>query len=329
VNSSSVTKEGLQDTRPGRDAPPGTKRPARKRRAAAEGGDSYYGLPVLNKPVWEAREIAGYFFLGGLAGASSVVALSADLTGRPELSRGAKTGAAISVGLSLAALVTDLGRPARFANMLRVVKPTSPMNIGSWLLSAYGPAAMTAAGCSLTGWFPRTGRAATVAAAVLGPAIASYTGVLISDTAVPAWHDAHRVMPFLFTASAATAAAGLGLACAGPGEAGPMSRLAVTGAVGDLIADRMLERELESVVYKAYDSSTLLKASKVLSAAGAAGAVAGSRSRALRIASGLALLAASACTRFGVFRAGIASAQDPQATVEPQRRFKTSPASLV
>ena len=319
MNSSTVTRDGLSGARPGRDAPLGTKRPARKRRVAAQGGDSYYGLPVLNKPVWEAREIAGYFFLGGLAGASSVVALCADLTGRPGLSRGVKTGAAVAVSLSLAALIKDLGRPARFANMLRVFKPTSPMNIGTWLLTAYGPAAMTAAGCSLTGWFPRTGRAATIGAAVIGPAIASYTGVLISDTAVPAWHDGHRVMPFLFTASAATAAAGLGLACAGPGEEGPLVRLAVIGAVGDLVAGRELERQLKPVVYQAYDSTGLLKASKVLAAAGAAGALA-SRSRAIRVASGLSLLAASACTRFGVFQAGIASAQDPQATIEPQRQ---------
>ena len=45
---------------------------------------------------------------------------------------------------------------------------------------------------------------------LLGPAVASYTGVLIADTAVPAWHDAHRELPFLFVGSAASAAAGLG-----------------------------------------------------------------------------------------------------------------------
>ena len=44
---------------------------------------SYYGKPVLNPPVWEARDIAGYFFLGGLAGGSSLLAAGADLTGRP------------------------------------------------------------------------------------------------------------------------------------------------------------------------------------------------------------------------------------------------------
>ena len=35
--------------------------------------------------------------------------------------------------------------------------------------------------------------------------------------------------------------------------------------------------------------------------------------------SGLALLAASALTRFGVFEAGLASAEDPRYTIEPQK----------
>jgi hypothetical protein len=140
---------------------------------------------VLNRPTWEPREIAGYFFLGGLAGASSVVALGADLMGRDQLARGAKTGAAVAVGLSLAALIKDLGRPARFANMLRVFKPTSPMNVGTWLLSAYAPAAMASAGCTLTGRLPRSGRAATVGAAVLGPAVASYTGAVAGSRSRP------------------------------------------------------------------------------------------------------------------------------------------------
>jgi formate-dependent nitrite reductase membrane component NrfD len=74
---------------------------------------SYYGQPVLHRPTWQARDIAGYFFLGGLAGASSAVAAGAQLTGRPGLARTAKVGAAGAAGLSIAALVHDLGRPAR------------------------------------------------------------------------------------------------------------------------------------------------------------------------------------------------------------------------
>jgi Polysulphide reductase, NrfD len=335
VNVSKVTTSGLEDARPGREAPPGAKRPARragpggkrrsrrgKRPAAEDEFRSYYGLPVLNAPVWEAREIAGYLFLGGLAGASSVVALGAQLTGRPALARGAKAGAAAAAGLSLAALVADLGRPTRFLNMLRVFKPTSPMSVGTWILTAYAPAAMASATCDLTGLFPAAGTAATGAAALLGPAVASYTGVLVADTAVPAWHDAHRELPFLFVSSAATAAAGLGLACAADGESAPVRRLALLGGGAELAAEQLLEARLEPVVGRAYHdgkAGALLRAAKVLTVAGVAGAVLSARSRPLRLASAAALLAASACTRFGVFYAGVASAGDPAATIEPQR----------
>jgi hypothetical protein len=337
VNRSKVTTRGLEDARPGREAPPGTKRPARlpdggqrrggrrrRKHAAEEEFRSYYGLPVLKKPVWEAREIAGYLFLGGLAGASSVLALGAQLTGRPDLARGAKAGAAAAAGLSLAALVADLGRPARFLNMMRVFKPTSPMSVGTWILTGYAPAAMAAAASDITGVLPAVGLAGTVTAAALGPALASYTGVLLADTAIPAWHDARRELPFLFVSSAATAAAGLGLACAADGETGPAARLAVIGGAGELAAETLLERGLEPVVRRAYHegkAGAALRAAKVLVVAGGVGAVAGARfrSRPLRLAASAALLAASACTRFGVFYAGVASAEDPAATIEPQR----------
>src|SRR5205823_6811916 len=68
---------------------------------------SYYGKPVLNAPVWEPRDIAGYLFLGGLAGTSSLLGAGAQLTGRPSLARAAKTGAFGAGCLSMAALVHD------------------------------------------------------------------------------------------------------------------------------------------------------------------------------------------------------------------------------
>jgi formate-dependent nitrite reductase membrane component NrfD len=334
VNRSKVTTHGLEDARPGREALPGARRPVRlpgdgqrrrrRKRAAEAEFRSYYGLPVLKKPVWEAREIAGYLFLGGLAGASSVLALGAQLTGRPNLARGAKTGAAAAAALSLAALVADLGRPARFLNMMRVFKPTSPMSVGTWILTGYAPAAMASAASDLTGLLPAVGLAGTVAAAALGPALASYTGVLLADTAIPAWHDARRELPFLFVSSAATAAAGLGLACAADGETAPAARLALIGGGAELAAETLLEHGLEPVVRRAYHegkAGALLRTAKVLVVAGGLGAAASarSRSRPLRLAASAALLAASACTRFGVFYAGVASAEDPAATIEPQR----------
>ncbi|HEV2368814.1 MAG TPA: NrfD/PsrC family molybdoenzyme membrane anchor subunit, partial [Acidimicrobiales bacterium] len=163
---------------------------------------SYYGRPVIKAPVWRSPDIPGYLFLGGLAGASSTLALGAHITNRTGLARPAKLGAAAAIGLSLFALVRDLGRPDRFYNLLRVFKPTSPMSVGSWLLAAYGPLAMTAAGSELTGAVPAVGSGATLGAAALGPAVAAYTAALLSDTAVPAWHEGHRIMPFVFTSSA-------------------------------------------------------------------------------------------------------------------------------
>ena len=45
-----------------------------------------------------------------------------------------------STQLGAIALVMDLGRPERFVNMLRTVKLTSPMSLGSWILSAFSGA---------------------------------------------------------------------------------------------------------------------------------------------------------------------------------------------
>jgi hypothetical protein len=283
---------------------------------------SYYGRPVLKEPTWEARDIAGYLFLGGLAGASSILAAGSDLTGRRTLARSAKLGALSAISLSAAALVHDLGRPARFVNMLRVAKPSSPMNVGSWLLSGYGPLAGASALSDITGLLPRTGRAAGVGAAVLGSAVASYTAVLIADTAVPAWHESRRQLPFVFTGSAAAAAAGLGLLAAPCDETGPVRRAAVGGALLEIAASTVMEKSagLAGETFREGRPGTLLRMAKALTAAGALGAAAlGRRNRIAAATSGAALLAGSALTRFGIFEAGRASTRDPKYTVVPQR----------
>jgi formate-dependent nitrite reductase membrane component NrfD len=282
---------------------------------------SYYGRPLIKEPVWEALDVAGYLFLGGLAGASSALAASAELTGRPELARVAKTAAAGAIGLSVAALVHDLGRPSRFVNMLRVFKPTSPMSIGTWLLTGYGPAAGAAAASAVTGWLPRTGRAATAVAAVLGPGVAAYTGALLSDTAVPAWHDAHRELPYLFVSSAATAAGGLGLVLVRSEQAGPARNLAVVGAGAELVAKRLLIKRLGPAAepYQSGRAGHLMGAAEILTVGGLSAAVLGGRNRVAAALAGAALVASSGFTRFGVFHAGRTSARDPKYTVVPQR----------
>ena len=204
---------------------------------------SYYGRPVVKETVW-GPDIPSYLFLGGLAGASSTLAAGADLTGHAELARAAKAGAAGAISLSMVALVHDLGRPTRFINMLRVLKVTSPMSVGTWILSGYTPMALVAAASAVTRKLPRTGLAASLTAAALGPAVASYTAVLLGDTAAPAWHEAHRELPFVFVGSAAMAAGGLGMLAVRPAQAGQAARLAVLGGTGEIIAKRLMMRRL-------------------------------------------------------------------------------------
>lgn len=284
---------------------------------------SYYGRPIINPPVWEPLDIAGYFFLGGLAGAGSVFAAGAQLTGRPRTARALKISSLVAISGSFVALVHDLGRPARFLNMLRVIKPTSPMSTGTWLLMGYGPAAGAAAVLDLTGLFPRLGRVATAGAAALGPAVAAYTAVLAADTAVPAWHEAYRELPFVFVGSAAAAASGMALIAAPAEENAPARSAAVFGATLEVAAAELMRHRLGMIgeTYRRGRAGRLMRAAAALSAAGAAGAaVLGGRSRTAAVLGGAALLTASACTRFGVFDAGMRSAEDPKYTVVPQRR---------
>jgi formate-dependent nitrite reductase membrane component NrfD len=293
---------------------------------------SYYGRPVIKEPVWEQPDVPAYLFLGGLAGASSVLAVGADLAGYRSLARNAKVSALGAIGLSAGFLVHDLGRPGRFLNMLRVFKPSSPMSVGSWLLAAYGPVAGAAAAADVTGLLPGAGKAATVGAAALGPLIATYTAALICDTAVPAWHEGHREMPYVFAGSAASAAGGLGLMLSRPADAEPARNLAVLGAAVELVAKRQLVGRLAAVPgaesmggrglaepYETGGPGKLLRVAEVLTAGGLAGAVLGRRSRVVSALSGAALVAASALTRTGIFQAGIASARDPKYTIIPQR----------
>jgi formate-dependent nitrite reductase membrane component NrfD len=310
---------------------------------------SYYDRPVIKEPAWGTPDVPGYLFLGGLAGASSVLAAGAELSGYRVLARAAKISALGAISLSAAALVHDLGRPERFVNMLRVFKPSSPMSVGSWLLAGYGPVAGAAAVCDVTGVLPWAGRAATLGAGLLGPGIATYTAALLCDTAVPAWHEGYREMPYVFAGSAASAAGGLGLVAVHPADAEPARELAVLGAAVELIAKRrLLDRLARSggqpnvaEPYQAGTTGAILRLAEFLTAGGLAGAVLGAvlgrgsgrgggavrggrGSRAVSAVSGASLVAASAMTRFGIFQAGMASARDPKYTIVPQRQRRRS-----
>jgi formate-dependent nitrite reductase membrane component NrfD len=298
---------------------------------------SYYGRPIVKASPWEA-DIPAYLFLGGLAGGSSLLAAGADLTGRPGLRRSSRLTALAAVTVSFAALVHDLGRPARFHHMLRVAKVTSPMSVGTWILTAYGPMAGLAAISEAARLAPRRslgplarlvvaglgpgGRAAGLVAAGLAPALASYTAVLLTDTATPSWHDSHRQLPFVFVGSAAAAAGGMGMVSASRQEAGPARSLAVGGAVLELIMTARMESAMGLTAQPMHEgrAGRYLRSAKWLMAGGAlVTVVAGRRSRVGATVAGASLLGGSFCTRFGIFHAGQQSARDPRYTVVPQR----------
>ena len=178
----------------------------------------YYGQPVVRPPVW-TWEIPIYFFVGGLGGMSAVIALGALLFHHWDVARTAMWAAATASVLSPILLILDLGRPRLFINMLRVFKPESAMSMGAWILAAFGM-------CVVPGLIALELQAShllsdavdqiLVAAAgilmfgsaIFGVLLATYTGVLIGATAIPAWFSHHRLLPIHFgTAGLGSAAA--------------------------------------------------------------------------------------------------------------------------
>jgi Polysulphide reductase, NrfD len=278
--------------------------------------DSYYGRPILKQPTW-TWEIPCYFFCGGMAGAASPFALICELRGDAALARRAWLVAMVGAAASPALLVSDLGRPERFHHMLRVVKPTSPMSIGSWVLGASSTAIALATARSVLGWFPRLGRAAG-ATAVLGPALSTYTAVLVADTAVPVWHEARRELPWVF-ASGSAMSAGSAIALVGGGA--PARRLALAGAAGELAATAAMQRRLGWLgePYREGAAGRFGRAARTLIAAGAATMALAGRRRAGAVAGGALMLAGALAARWSVYKAGFQSAADPKYVVEPQR----------
>lgn len=318
---------------PGRDASataartPGARKNGRgeaRMVPPAEPG-SYYGRPVIKEPVW-TWEIPLYLFTGGLAGASAGLAFGASVLGNRPLARNAWIASFAGVALSPALLVSDLGRPARFLNMLRVFKTSSPMSVGSWILTGAGPAITAAAAHDVLGIGPRpAGRAAGAAAALLGMPLATYTGALLANTSVPVWHEARFELPFMFGGSALASAGAAAAVATRPRDAAPARRLALGGALLEGAASQLMKHRLGGLAkpYKSGRCGWISRAAMTLTTAGAATTfLGGRRSRPLAVAGGAATLAGSLLERWSVFHAGFQSARNPEYTVGPQRERK-------
>ena len=315
------------------DRGPATQRTGKKRRRGGGRGrgevamvddvefTSYYGRPIIKPPVWKSPDVPLYLFLGGAAGTSAILGAMADLSGRPALTRASRLVAGGGSIASVVFLVHDLGRPERFLHMLRVFKPTSALSVGTYILSPFSAATGATAAVELLGWFPRLKRFGGAVSALFGGPMATYTAVLLANTAVPSWHEFHNKLPFVFAGSAMAAGGGLCMAFTPLDEAEPARKMAIVGASIELAAIRGVEGK-ESIVAEPYHkgrAGTLMRAARACTASGLGLAILGGRTRAGAVASGTLLAAGSLLTRFGVFDAGMASARDPKYTVVPQR----------
>jgi formate-dependent nitrite reductase membrane component NrfD len=323
----------------------GRPRPREERMVPKERPTSYYGRPIVKPPVWKP-EIPFYFFFGGLAGSSAVLAATATFAGRPALARRAWAGAFVGVTVSPLLLIKDLGKPSRFLNMLRVFKVTSPMNVGAWLLLANGGATSLAAGLNLLDE-KRRGGAPEALAAALGAPLATYTAALVTHSAIPAWSEARAEMPFVFAASATASAAGAAILTVPAAEAEPARRLGVAAAIAEEATTLVLRKRLGPLAdsYEKGTAGKFGKAARACTLAGAAALAAGDeafhpshrrsslgrlfrtkderrrarRRSALSVTGGALLLAGSVCKRWSVFKAGFQSAEDPSQTIQTQR----------
>jgi hypothetical protein len=284
----------------------------------------YYGLPIVKPPVW-TWQIGAYFFIGGAAGMSGVIAFAVLVAGQPiDVARTAIRIAVAGAIASPCLLIWDLGRPARFLNMLRVFKWRSAMSVGVWTLVAFSVCAgatmlaLEGAGGGSPSGVARMGLLALAAGTALtGSLLATYTGVLLGATSIPAWFAHHRLLPVHFgiigLGSAAALLELLGVRLAALNAIGLAVSVAET-CIGATIEVR--RRGARGRALREGVSGALLRGAGLLTGPAAlllrlAGAVP---------AAAVALVVGAILSRYGWLLAGHLSALDPEETLSAQRR---------
>ncbi len=289
---------------------------------------TYYDRPLLKEPIWEWA-IPTYYYVGGLTGAALVLGAAAQMTRSIRLRRLVKRchwigfiGACISGAL----LIWDLGRPWRFFNMLRVFRPTSPMNMGAWILSGTGASSFaTVLFRGRAGFLGGIGEGCGYASGVFGMGLATYTGVLVANSAIPLWQESRRVLPILFGCSAmGSVGSAFEMFVEDPQERRIAKVFGIAGQVAEVAAGIALEKQASVVPRVARPlklgfSGVMWKTAALLTAASVAVGVLPNPSRRKRIAAGVLGTLGSALLRFAVEHAGVASARDARAVFRQQR----------
>ena len=288
---------------------------------------TYYDRPVLKPPVW-IWTIPAYFFVGGVAGAAMTMGLAVQVAGGPRMRRfdeRCRWIGAIGGGVGTVLLIADLGRKARFLAMLRVLRPSSPMSIGSWVLALATPLSAGSALLTMTrGGLRYVGYVAGMGAGVLGMPLATYTAVLLSNSAVPVWLSTRRTLPLLFGASsAASLASVLELMPLRSRERAIVHRFGLAGRVAELAASEAVEREAcansqVGLPLRRGVSSALWKAAKILTVASLALTAIPWKRKTPRMAGAICGVLGGLAVRFAIFHAGKVSSLDPRATFAQQ-----------
>ncbi|WP_243374889.1 NrfD/PsrC family molybdoenzyme membrane anchor subunit [Geotalea sp. SG265] len=287
----------------------------------AEPHPDYYRLPLLKEPVW-IWSVPAYFYLGGVAGGSAVLAaVLHGLKSTEDLAAACKMLAFLGTTVGPGLLTWDLGRKFRFINMLRVFRPTSPMSIGSWSLAATG---LLASLSLLQGEKP-SGQITGWGLAAGGLVLAGYTGVLLGNTANPLWHETRRGLPVLFVASSlASTAAVLEMLPLNNMEAGVVRQLGLMGKAAELAAIAAVEGEaarkpLVAQPLQKGRSSALWRGAKALIVAGMAVSLIPGRWRGKHLLGGGLTTVGSIMLRYALLEAGKESAREPQAVFAVQK----------
>lgn len=184
----------------------------------------YEDVPILKPPVW-GWQIACYFFVEGLSAGIYTLGTIADLVGVRRYRKTVTYGRLLALFAMMPApalLILDLGRPERFTNMLRVFKPRSPMNLGTWALTGYAFFTTLRAAKGLGRALPQIPflssvlkaipeRTASIAGLPFALTMLSYPGVLLESTSIPVWSHTPLLGPLIAASSVGSGAAAMSL----------------------------------------------------------------------------------------------------------------------
>ena len=293
-------------------------------------GPTYYHRPALKEAPFNNWVVGGYVFLAGLAGACSILAAVADSTESEEAADTVRRGRYLPLlapTLGAGLLVYDLHTPQRFYNMFRIAKRTSPMSIGTWILTAFSlfsglTAALQFLSDRLPGWrLPRrAAQIANVPAAIAGAGMTTYTGSLLAATSTPLWAAAPRALAVRFgAASIASGAAALSL-----GEEPGPTRSALDTVTAAALTAELAADAVQALAYRRKGVDEAMRGGwGVAEKLGATGLGAGlpfglyllgsvSGNRGLSRIASMAVLGGSLLLRISIMAAGDTSARTPE-----------------